>query len=109
MLGAQGNDVLADLLGQAVMPLGPGRTEEARHPFPVEAGGLAIEGALRSAGLLGTFRRRLPEEDDGTDELVDTLLGEGCEQLELLPVVGGCMLWTQSCRHRYPREATDGQ
>ncbi len=56
---------------------------------------------------LGAFRWRLAEEDDGTNQLIEMLLREGGEQLELLPVVGRCVLWAQARRHGLPRETTD--
>ncbi len=79
MLRAQGEDVPADLLREPMVPLDFRRAEEARHPLPVETCRLSVEGALRGASLLGTFRRGLPEQDDGANQLVEMLLGKGGE------------------------------
>ena len=75
-------------VGQRAMALHFRRAEEAGHPLALEARRLAVEGALRRAGLAGTLGRGMAEEDDGTDEFIGALLGEADEQVELLPVVG---------------------
>jgi len=87
VLAPEVDDRLADRRGELSVALYFGRRGEAGHPPLVEGVGLAVEGALRHAGLAGADAGGLPEEDDGADELVGALLGRLGEQLELLPVI----------------------
>jgi hypothetical protein len=88
MFGFQCEDRRADLRRQALMFLGRWR-EETGHPVLGESRRLPVEGPCGGTGLLSALRRRMTEEDDGTNQLVGELFGELGEQVQLLPVVGG--------------------
>ncbi len=54
---------------------------------------------------MGTFSRGLPEENHGTQQFVQPLLGKRGEQLELLPVVGWLMRGAQAYSHEQLRSS----
>jgi hypothetical protein len=87
ILNLQGHDGCADLSWQ-VAALFPRGSEEAPHPFSLEASYLAVQGALRGTSLSGSFSWRETEEDNRTQQFVAELFRKLGQQLELLPVVG---------------------
>lgn len=71
----------------AIIRVGLGDREEARHPFGVEAIRFAVERALGDAGSRGTLGGGLTEEDDRAQQFVSRLLGEADEEAQLVPVI----------------------
>jgi hypothetical protein len=68
----------------------------------LEASRLPVERALRRSYLACPFGRRVPEEHDRTEQLIDKLLGKATEELELLPVVGRLNPLAFRPRHSIP-------
>ena len=79
---------LAHLVGQRPVHLGLGLVKEAAHPLALKAVRLSIASALRYARLSGQLGGGLPEEHDGTEQLVLALLGGPDKWLQLAPVLG---------------------
>lgn len=80
--------------------------EEAGYAILGESRCLPVEGARRGTGLLGTFRRRMAKEDNGTNQLIGELFGELGEQVELLPIIRWFEARTGASRHGHPPTVT---
>ncbi len=74
ILGFQGEEAIADFLGDAVVLRDLGGRDEPLQAELVEAVGLAVERALRRAGGPRALGGRLPEEDHRSDQLIRHLL-----------------------------------
>lgn len=103
IFGLEREDGVTDLVWEGGMLGGFRRREEARHAVFLESGSLAIEGTARHAGDLSALVRRVANEDNRTDHLVEALLGKLDEQVQLFPVVCGFETRAQTCWHEDSR------
>jgi hypothetical protein len=99
VFGLEVADGLADSRRQAAVLLDLGGREEAGHALSIEARRPPVDGPLGDASLPGALAGGTAEEHDRAQQLVGALLREGCQQLQLLPVVSGLDARASHGRH----------